>query len=276
MEASEALTVLGGVATAQELLRCTNRRRLRAALADQTVVRERPGRYRLPDADIARVAATRVGGVVSHLSAAQDWGWKIKAPPEKPCVSVPRRSCHLDADDLEVHWADLDLLDVSRGVTDPLRTVVDCARAYPFDVALSVADSALRSGIERADLAAAALRAPRTGRRRAVRVVEAADPRADNPFESVLRAIALDVPGLEVEPQQWVADVGRVDLMDVGRRLVIEAESFEFHSDRASLRRDVHRYTAFVRLGYRVVRFTWEDVMFDPAYVRGVLADLVA
>lgn len=105
--------------------------------------------------------------------------------------------------------------------------------------------------------------------------MEAADPRADNPFESVLRAIALDVPGLEVEPQQWVADVGRVDLMDLGRRLVIEAESFEFHSDRASLRRDVHRYTAFVRLGYRVVRFTWEDVMFDPAYVREVLVDLV-
>ena len=42
MEASEALTVLGGVATAQELLRCTSRRRLRAALAAQTVVRERP------------------------------------------------------------------------------------------------------------------------------------------------------------------------------------------------------------------------------------------
>lgn len=81
MEASEALTVLGGVATAQELLRCTSRRRLRAALADQTVVRERPGRYRLPDADIARVAATRVGGVVSHLSAAQDWGGRSRHRP---------------------------------------------------------------------------------------------------------------------------------------------------------------------------------------------------
>lgn len=64
--------------------------------------------------------------------------------------------------------------------------------------------------------------------------------------------------------------------MDVRRRLVIEAESFELHSDRASPRRDVHRSTAFVRLGYRVVRFTWEDVMFDPTYVRSVLADLVA
>lgn len=80
---------------------------------------------------------------------------------------------------------------------------------------------------------------------------------------------------MDVEPQQWVGAIGRADLVDHGRRIVIEADSFEFHSDRASLRRDVHRYTAFVRLGYRVVRFTWEDVMFDPAYVAEVLRDLV-
>jgi hypothetical protein len=36
---------------------------------------------------------------------------------------------------------------------------------------------------------------------RAVRVVVAADGRAANPFESVLRASALDVPDLSVTPQ---------------------------------------------------------------------------
>lgn len=276
MDVVEALTKLGGVATTQELLRCTSRRRLRTAIQAGAVVRAGPRRYRLPQLDAARAAAVRVGGVVSHLSAAEHWGWKVKLPPERPCVTVPRRSCHLDADDLEVHWADLGIGAVTHGVTDPLQTVVDCARAYPFDVALSVADSAVRSGIAQEDLLLVARESPRTGRGRAIRVMEAADGRADNPFESVLRAIALDVPGLDVEPQQWVGDVGRVDLLDRRLRIVIEADSFEFHSDRASLRRDVRRYTAFVRLGYRVVRFTWEDVMLAPDYVRAVLVDLVS
>lgn len=107
-------------------------------------------------------------------------------------------------------------------------------------------------------------------------MLEAADERAANPFESVLRAIARDVPGLRVEPQQWVEDVGRADLVDARLRIAIEAESHAFHSDRAALARDVHRYTAFTRHGWIVVRFTWEDVMFDPDYVRGVLVDVVA
>ena len=49
---------------------------------------------------------------------------------------------------------------------------------------------------------------------RCQRVAHAADERAANAFESVLRAIALDVTGLRVEPQVWVDDVGRPDLLD--------------------------------------------------------------
>jgi very-short-patch-repair endonuclease len=273
MDAVEALTLLGGVATTQELLRCTSRRRLRSAVGAGRVVRVGPRRWALPGVDDARAAAARLGGVVSHLSAAQHWGWKLKLPPALPCVTVPRRSCRLDSDGVELHWADLRREDVSRGVTEPLRTVVDCARTYPFDVALAVADSALRAGLDRVDLLAVAAQAPRTGRRRALRVVERADDRADNPFESVLRALAIDA-GLDVEPQQWVGRVGRVDLHDRARALVLEADSFEFHADRAGLRRDVRRYTSFVRLGQRVARFTWEEVMFEQDYVLEVLRDL--
>lgn len=274
MDAREALMMLGGIATGEELLRCTTRRKVRTALAGGAMVRTGRGRYCLDDLDDARSAAARLDGVVSHLSAAQHWGWKLKLPPDKPCITVRRRSHALKADDVELHWADLDLTQVTRGVTEPLQTVVDCARAYSFDVALSVADSAVRDGIDPADLLAVALDSPRTGRRRAVRVAQAADGRADNPFESVLRALALEA-GLHVEPQQWIGSAGRADLVDHGRRIAIEADSFEFHSERADLRRDVRRYTAFVRLGYRLVRFTWEDVMFDQEYVLAVLRDLV-
>jgi very-short-patch-repair endonuclease len=94
----------------------------------------------------------------------------------------------------------------------------------------------------------------------------------------VLRAIALEVRGLRVQPQYEVRRPGfyaRVDLADELLRLVIEAESWTFHSGRKAFDRDCRRYNALVVGGWRVVRFTWEQVMFDPEYVRSVLQALV-
>lgn len=96
---------------------------------------------------------------------------------------------------------------------------------------------------------------------------------AANVFESTLRAIALEA-GLDVTPQTQVTDSGlfaMVDLADEGRRLVIEAESFEFHAGRRSFRRDVRRYTELAVFGWTVLRFTWEDVTLQPHYVRWAL-----
>ena len=158
-----------------------------------------------------------------------------------------------------------------------MRTVLDCASRLPFDEALAIADSALRArDVDRAALVRAAERMPDRYRARCLRVATAADPRADNPFESVLRAIALDVPGLQVTPQRWIGRLGRADLVDPVLRLVIEAESFEFHGTRRLLKRDCERYNAFVLEGWWVVRFAWEHVMFQPDYVDRVLRGMVA
>ena len=63
-------------------------------------------------------------------------------------------------------------------------------------------------------------------------MAEYASPLAANPFESVLRGIAIDA-GLAVQPQSPIL-LGSVtvhpDVVDCGRRLVIEAESWEWHS----------------------------------------------
>lgn len=276
MEPHDALARLGGVATLKELTQLVSRAKVRTAVRAGRVVKVRHGSYALPGVPPPDVL-TRVGGVRSHLSAAQHWGWKVKHPPERPCVTVPRSYSGPRPDHVELHWGTLAPGALRDGVTSPVRTVIDCARAYDFDVALCVADSALRSGrVTKAQLIAAALASPRTGRGSALRVARAADGRAANPFESALRAIALEVPGLAVEPQQWVGEEGRADLLDRRLGLVIEADSFEFHSSREDLRRDVRRYTGFVRLGYAVIRFTWEDVMLRPGYVRRVLLDMVA
>jgi very-short-patch-repair endonuclease len=102
---------------------------------------------------------------------------------------------------------------------------------------------------------------------------------AANPFESVLRAICLDIPRLQVRPQVLLTSVDpwvRPDLVDEGHRIILEADSFEWHGDRAALRRDAKRYNLLVVDGWLVLRFSWEDVMFDQDYVRRVVTGIVA
>jgi hypothetical protein len=176
---------------------------------------------------------------------------------------------------VDLRYRDLGPDDHDGLATTRLRTVLDCARDLPFDRGLAVADSALRHGdVEAGELERLALAVRTTGRRAALRVAQFADGRAANPFESVLRAIALEVLGPTVEAQLVIEEDGfrcRPDLVDAGRRLVLEADSYEFHGTRAGLHRDAQRYNALVLRGWTVLRFTWEDVMLDPDYVRACL-----
>lgn len=279
MDPAELLTRLGGVATTSQLRAACGALAIADAVAVGTIVRVARGHYQLPGPLEARAAARRVSGVVSHLSAAQHWGWPVKLPPERPVVTVPRNRTVTaeQREGVDLKWFDLHQDDIRDGVTSPLRTVIDCARSEPFDAGLAVADSAVRAGdVTPRQILIEAKASPRTGRRAALRVARAVDGRAANPFESALRAVALEVPGLHVEPQQWVERVGRVDLLCRRNNLVVEADSWEFHGERSAFVRDVRRYTTFVRLGYAVVRFTWEDVMFHQDHVRDVLEAMVA
>lgn len=279
MRADEALQRLGGVATATQLLRLTTRKRIRTALRRGRIVRDGYGIYALPGADEAIRAASRLTGVLGEDSAAQVHGWKMKKPPTSPCVIVRRKRSLTPRQRraVRVRYRDLDPDDVNGLVTRPAETVTRCAARMPFDEALAIADSALRSGaVTKEELIRRALREPARYRSRCLRVAEAADARADNPFESVLRAIALDVPGLCVEPQVWVSSSTRADLVDEKLRLVIEADSFEFHGRRRQLVHDCERYNAFVVDGWLVVRFSYEHVMGRPDYVHEVLVAMVA
>ena len=101
---------------------------------------------------------------------------------------------------------------------------------------------------------------------------------AANAFESVLRSIANGVRGLDVEPQRLITSVqpwARPDLVDEDLGIVLEADSFEWHGDRGALRRDARRYDRLVVDGWIVLRFAWEDVMFDQDFVREVLVAAV-
>lgn len=152
--------------------------------------------------------------------------------------------------------------------------------ALPIDEALAVADSALRSrDLAIADLRTAAGQVKGAGAARVRRVLLAADGRAANPFESVLRAVASEIDGLHLVPQLQVAEPGLFAVVDIGdrdRKLALEAEGIEFHGTKEGFQRDVRRHTELGMYGWHSLRFVWSDVMYKPAWVRWVIETWLA
>jgi hypothetical protein len=277
------VTVLGGACTRAVLVGRCGRAAVDKALRGGVLARVARGRYALSTASAAVTAAATVGGVLSMRSAAQRHGWGQKQVPQLPDVTFPRnhhlpRSARL----LVVpHWSDIAPEDVVDGTTCIRRTLVDCMRNLPLEEAVPIVNSALRSDdVTFAELQAIAASMKGRGRARAMAVAAMASVSPENPYESVLAAIASTVPGLQVVAHQPVKVAsGKVlhpDLLDARLGIIIEAESFAWHGETAALTRDCVRYNAFATRGYIVIRFSWYQVMFQPAYVIDVLAAAVA
>lgn len=257
---------------AAALLRWTSERRLRTAVSSGRVRRAARGRYVLPDLDVATAVAARLGGAVALRSAALAHGWSVKWVPPVPEVAVDVHRHLARSRGVRLLWVRDH--DPRRLVTEPLSTVVSCARLLPFDEALCVADSALRTrAVTSEQLRRAAEAARGAGAARVRRVAVEADGRAANPFESVLRSILIDlqVPCVPQHPVDVGERLVHPDLTDVRHRLVVEADSWEWHTGKRAHVRDCWRYNALVAHGWRVLRFTWEQVMWQPEYVGEVV-----
>ena len=285
MDVARELERLGGIAGRKALLAVTTRGEVERAVERGEIRRVGRGRFALPTDIEARAAAHALKGTAVLLSAAAHWGWACKWTPRRPQVAVPkgRKVSPAMQKKHDVRWRSVPLQDVYEGwVTSKARTLIDCAILLPFDEALAVADSALRGGLTRADgaeLKAMMRTVPVQHRRRVNRVMGAAVRDASGPFESVLRAIALDVSDLTVQTQVRIDDadgwIGRVDLADVSLHLVLEADSMEYHGERSLQDRDCARYTRLTSSGWLVLRFTWEQVMHRPDWVRAQIAAAV-
>ena len=275
MDVDTAIERMGGLATRAALIRASSRADVDRALRLGVVLRAGHGRYTLPAVDAAASTAFRMNGHLSLTSAALHHGWEVKETPKKPHVVFPR---HRNVprpwrSEVVLHRADLGPDDTSGIATSRELTLLQCLRQLPDDEALVIADSALRHG-EIATLRRVVAQVQGAGSAKVRRIAEQADARAANPFESVTRAICLQVPGLEVTPQLEISSEhcwARPDLVARSRRLVVECESFEWHGNRKGFLKDVRRYTLLTADGWTVLRFTWDDVMLRPAWVRAVL-----
>lgn len=280
MEIDDLVERHGGFASRAALIHATSRHHVDAALRSGAIVRVTHGRYALPGLDEARARAVSLNGVLCLASAALHHGWEVRSAPEVPHVLVPRnrRVSTERREGVVLHRGDPTDDDIVDGIaTGKELTLLQCMRGLPAPDALAIVDSALRHG-EQASLERVVARVRGTGRQKVLGLAAHGRAAAANPFESATRAIALEVPGLSLEPQVVISSPrvwARPDLVDVDRRLVVECESFEWHGDRRGFRRDCRRYTLLVADGWLVVRFTWEDVMFRPDWVRRVLSELV-
>jgi very-short-patch-repair endonuclease len=96
------------------------------------------------------------------------------------------------------------------------------------------------------------------------------DGRSESIIESVTRVRCRRL-GLRVRIQVRVAPGLRVDLL-VGEKLVVEVDGREHHSDPAAFERDRVRDARLAALGYRVLHFSYRQVMYNwPAVEAAIL-----
>ena len=256
-----------GLAATFELYRDGHTRRgLTAAVRSGAVIRVRQGWYLLPGTHPHLVAAARVGGRLTCLNAAQLHGlWTVPSPVLH--VAVSSDACRLrhpldktvrigaGQSLVRVHWR-TPPAGGSRLLLDLTSCLADVLRCAPVEDAVATADSALfRGAITRAEWAR--LVAEFAPQRRGLDLVE---PRCESGTES-LTLFRLRPFRLPMRCQVRIHGIGRVDFL-IGTRLVVEVDGAGYHTDPERFEADRRRDAVLSRIGYRVLRFSYKQVMY--------------
>ena len=95
-------------------------------------------------------------------------------------------------------------------------------------------------------------------------------------FLAICRAAERPPDGANV----WIAfpDGGgaEADFIYRAQRLIVEVDGRDVHATRRAFHADRRRDQRLMLLGWRVVRFTWRQVFYEPAYVAATLRGLLA
>ena len=226
------------------------------------LLRARQGWYVNPGIHPDLVRAVRVGGRLSCRSLLDLQGFWVVTDLALH-VAVDGNDCQLRAPDAAhrrlrrsdaavVHWRDSRY--VSRLMVDPVDALEDlCSCASPELVAAS-ADSVLHNDpSRRRELVDMASRIPASYRRAVLSVDGVCESGTETLFWIRMRH---RLPRRQVR----VRGVGRVDFL-FGDRLVVEVDGEKFHSGPIAFEDDRRRDALLSALGYRVLRFSYRQVM---------------
>ena len=281
----------GGVITTSEALALgITETSLRRRVSEGVLVRRRPGVLALPGAVDGHLldlhaACRKLGAVASHQSAAYVLGLD-KPRHVKPTVSVPRNktknlqgiTVHQLADLEPHHVVEVDGLPV----TNPARTIVDLAAVVAEGHLERVLDNGLASGViefDALDLTFGELGRrgkPGTARLRALIDSRGGDFVApDSELERRLLCV-IDNAALPPPVRQfrapWLRRInGRVDLAYPDDKLLIEGDSRRWHLLADAFETDRLRDNAAQLAGWRVLRFTWVEIVDNPERVAATI-----
>ena len=254
----------GAVRAADLLDAGLTRRDVRRLHDSSTVARLRHGWYADPwTVDPQVREAVAAGGVLTCVSALAKRG--IWTPPHHAVhlrrsehhTSAPARNVHSDW--VHRHWVDEPATRSVDSIGVALRAALRCVDPEHL---VAILDSVLQQTTHtRESLADLLADGPQSTRA----LLDRCDGRAESGTESLVR-FRLTARNVRVRSQVAIAGVGRVDFL-IGRRLVIEVDSRAHHTSDAAYRRDRRRDRKLVRLGYLVIRITYEEVMYDWADV---------
>jgi very-short-patch-repair endonuclease/predicted transcriptional regulator of viral defense system len=235
---------------------------------------------------LAAVLGAGPGAAVSHMAACAWWRFAGITPGAVE-VSVERPVQRCDIAGVVHRVRDLSPVDVDRRevvpVTTPSRSLIDAAPRMTSAQIADVLDAAARDGtIDLAHLRWRLDELRRRGRPGIRRVVAALPPEPRPREESWLerrltRLIAragLPRPRLQV-PLRHSGGTARVDMYYPHARLVIETDGHGSHATRRERQADAERDARLGAAGYRVLRFTYEDVVRRPEYVLGMIRTYV-
>jgi very-short-patch-repair endonuclease len=144
--------------------------------------------------------------------------------------------------------------------TTPVQTLRQVVRCQPVDWAVACIDSALRQRQRQSPLLTIEeLRDAVPGERQ--ELLDLVDARAESCIESLTR-VRLREAGLAPVLQVGLARGIRVDMV-LKDRLVVELDGSEFHSGPAPFEADRARDAVLNALGYRVLHFSYRQVVHD-------------
>jgi very-short-patch-repair endonuclease len=230
----------------------------------------------------AALLTCRKGAALSHRTAATVWG--LVAGPVLPIDVITTAGRGRRHAGIRTHRMLLDPLDAlvrdNLSVTTPSRTIVD--------LATRLKGRALRDAVERAqdlrrfdpdDLRDTLARAPRRpGTRRLEDLIMVMAPDKDNARSHLERMfLALTREARLPQPASNLEIAGRCrDFAWPDQRLVVETDGYRYHSSRQAKRSDNRRDRQLTARGWRPVRFTYEEIAFEPAQVAKELAVLLS
>lgn len=283
-----------GLVTSAQAVECLGLSRKNRWVAEGRLTSVQPRVFRVLGApetwhQAIHAAALSTGGIVSHRSAAELWGLIQPAGHiEVSLASAGGRSLRPPA--VAHHVKDLrpGLAAEREGLTltDPIRTVIDLGLVTPLWTVHQAISRGLSTKLFRlADVSGLRDALGRPGRNGTGIVRHILDGnliafgREESELERRFGALARrhGLPPLAVQHQVWALGrfVARIDAAYPDLKLGIEVDGFEHHASPEAFQHDRTRQNRLVALGWTVLRFTWNDVVHNPAMVASTIRQAI-